>query len=629
VEPDLSVFQRKLEERRAREAAEKETERALAAGPPVDRDLIPEDPYVRSDKDKAMDEVIEKIDIIYAYNRWCGKMRPTTRPGQREGIKISCPIPGHVDKDPSAWINLDEQVWFCGGCQVGGDAHDLAAYHFGFPVPGYKEGAAFHELREKMALDFGFTFTALPGGAVEVTPPVAEEHPEEPSTMPAEGVEVVGELDAELMELYDDSDLEVVMPSLDWRPIVPEGTFISQYMQSTIIDDVPEEYHFFHALLALGFALGRDVRLYDLVPVYGNLFICTLGRSGVGKSKARYHLDSLLTQALPHDWSDETSKGVRKISSPGSAEVLIHNFQKPVMDPAEPKKISHYAPVRGMIDFSELSSLMARTNRQGSALTPTLMQFYDMEGIVATSSLTHGAKMAYMPYASALTTTQPRSLRTLVTRADDASGFLNRWVFVPGTEKKRFAVGGARVDMSPAVSPLQEILGWAGSFTSDRFVEWSPEAEKRFTDFFHTTIELDKRKATNDLITRVDLLLKKMILLFAANQHQPVVRIEHVEYAIHCYQYLIDAYSIPGGQIGNTIQTEISEAILNQTRKVHQRGGRPLTMNDISKALKGRKYPLDMLLKTADTLVKLGYLQLETPKPGSVGRPSVRYRYVD
>jgi hypothetical protein len=282
-----------------------------------------------------------------------------------------------------------------------------------------------------------------------------------------------------------------------------------------------------------------------------------------------------------------------------------------------------------MIDFSELSSLVARTNRQGSALTPTLMQFYDMEGIVATSSLTHGAKQAYYPYASALTTTQPRSLRSLVSRADDASGFLNRWVFVPGSEKKRFAVGGVRVDMSPAISPLQDIMGWAGSFGLEDYVLWSPEAEKRFTDFFHQQIELDKRRATNDLITRIDLLLKKLILLFAANQHQPVVRVEHVDYAIHCYQYLVDAYSIPGGQIGNTIQTEISEAILNQCRRAYERRARPLTLNDIAKALKGRKYPLDMLLKTADTLVKLGYLQLETPKPGTVGRPSTRYKYVD
>jgi hypothetical protein len=332
---------------------------------------------------------------------------------------------------------------------------------------------------------------------------------------------------------------------------------------------------------------------------------------------------------MPHDWSDEFSKGVRKISSPGSAEVLIHNFQKPVMGPSEPKKVSHYAPVRGLIDFSELSSLMARTNRQGSALTPTLMQFYDMETTVATSSLTHGAKQAWLPYASALTTTQPRSLRSLVTRADDASGFLNRWVFVPGTEKKRFAVGGVRVDMSPAISPLQDIVGWAGSFGHDKFVQWSPEAEKRFTEFFHVQIELDKRRATNDLITRIDLLMKKLILLFAANQHQPIVRLEHVEWAIHCYQFLVDAYSIPGAQIGNTLQTEVSEAILHQCRKAYQRGARPLTMNDISKALKGRKYPLDLLLKTADTLVKLGYLQLQTPQPGSVGRPSTRYKYVD
>lgn len=616
MEPDLSTFQRKLEERRAAERAAKEA----AAGPPVDPDLIPEDPYVRSDKDKAMDEVIAKIDIIDAYTRWCGKMVPTVRSGQREGIKISCPIPGHRDENPSAWINLDEQVWFCGGCQIGGDAHDLAAYYYGYPAPGYKEGATFHELREKMALDFGFTFTALPGGAVEVTPPISEE-PVSTFTGTSE--------DAEVLDLYDDSDIDIWTPSLDWHPVVSEGTFIHEYMQASIVDDVPEEYHLFHALLALGFALGRDVRLHDLVPVYGNLFVCTLGRSGIGKSKARYHLNTLLAKALPHDWSDEYSKGVRRIGSPGSAEVLIHNFQKPVMDPTEPKKISHYAPVRGMIDFNELSSLVGRTNRQGSVLTPTLMAFYDMETVVETSSMTHGAKMAYEPYASALTTTQTRALRSLLTQSDDTAGFLNRWVFVPGTEKKRFAIGGARVDMSPAVGPLQDILGWAGSFSYDKFVIWSPEAEKMFTDFFHTRIELDKAKASNDLLVRIDLLMKKLILLFTANEHAQVVDVRHVEYAIHCYPYLTSSYAIPGSQIGNTLQSEISEAILSYTRRAKEKGSRPLTLNEISKFLKGRKYPLDMMLKTCDTLVKLGYLQIETSRPGSIGRPTTRYRYVD
>lgn len=627
-EPDLSKFQAKLAERRAREQAQ-QTEAAVT-NTDHDEDLVPAEEYTQTEADKEMDRIIESIDVIDAYVKWCGKMIPVVKGGQRESIMISCPIPGHPDKKPSAWINLDKQTWFCGGCSQGGDAMDLAAYQFGYPVPGYKQGKFFGELRRKMAEDFGYKITRLPGGAAVITEPQIEEDSTPAVTEPEPDVpEEEQVIYADTIELYDDSDQEIILPSLDWEPIVEPDTFLDAYMKATRLDDVPEEYHFFHGLLALGFALGREVRLHDLVPVHANLFVCTLGRSGAGKSKARYHLDQLLSTALPHDWTDPNSKGVRKVSSPGSAEVLIHNFMKPVEDPTNPKKISYYAPVRGMIDFNELSALVGRAGRSGSVLTPTLMQFYDMENTVSTSSMTHGAKQAEKPYASALTTTQPKALRTLVSKEDVASGFLNRWVFVPGTEKKRFAVGGVRVDITPAVKPLQDVQGWAASFGDDEYIEWDPAAEAKFTQFFHDVIEPDKKRSDSDLITRVDLLMKKLILLFAANEHQVVAREKHVEYAIHCYRYLIESYAIPEGQIGNTLTNEISEAILYQVRRLNQieKGG--LTLNQIAKALKHRKYPHDLLLKVADSLVKLEFLEVVQSKKNQVGRPTTRYRYVD
>lgn len=624
----LTPFQKKLAEKRAAEEAARREAAAKKQAKQIehDADLIPDEEYNLSDADKEMDRVIESIDIIDAYNRWCRKMTPAPKPGQVEGIKISCPIPTHPDKDPSAWINLDKQTWFCGGCQLGGDAHDIAAYHFGYPVPDYKNGAQFHELRRDMAKDFGFTFTSLPGGATLVTPPSGSVTEPEPTSEPES--EADDSDDADVIELYDDED-DIAYPTLDWRPIIPEDTYLGAYMAATSLDDVPEEYHFWNGLLGLGFALGRDVRLMDYHPVYGNLFVCTLGRSGSGKSKARSHLGKLLSEALPHDWADPHTKGVRNISSPGSAEVLIHNFQKPVHDLSDPKKILYYAPVRGMIDFNELSSLIGRAGRQGNVTIPTLMQFYDMENIIATSSMTHGAKEAHQPFGSALTTTQPRALRSLITKADDASGFLNRWVFAPGREKQRFAIGGVVVDMSPVAPYLKEILGWASSFKSDEMMTWSQEAADRFTHFFHTRIEPDKKKSQNDLIIRIDLLMKKLILLFTANRKLREVPLQSVEDAIACYDYLIASYGIPAEQIGNTLQNEVSEAVMAQARKQYMIDKRGVTLNQIAKALKRRRYPNDLLLKTADALVKLGFLQLETSKPGSVGRPTVRYKYVD
>ncbi len=611
---DLSTFEQKLAEKRA--AREAELRKAQQQQQEHDADLIPEgDP--RSEADAEMDRIIDSIDILDAYGRWCGKMVPKAK-GKTEGIKISCPIPGHEDKDPSAWINTDKQTWFCGGCQIGGDALDIAAYHFGYPNPGYKTGSNFHNLRRDMAKDLGYTFTTLPGNVVEVTSPAGEVTAPEPTVEPDPE-----EPTAKVTDLYEDEDYEdTPFVPLKWREIVPKDTYLDAYMRATCIDDVPEEFHFWNGLLGLGFALGREVTLQDFVPVYGNLFVCTIGRSGSGKSRARAHLERLLDHAMPHDWSNPLSKGVRKVSSPGSAEVLIHNFQKPVEDPSNPKKIAYYAPVRGLVDFNELSGLVGRATRQGNVTIPTLMQFYDMENVIATSSMTHGSKEAHQPFASALTTTQPRALRNLITKADDASGFLNRWIFAPGTEKKRFAIGGVTVDMKPVTPYLERILGWAASFATGEQVTWDEDAAARFTEFFHQRIELDKKRAQSDLIIRIDLVMKKLILLFAANRLERSASLQTVEDAIACYDYLISAFGIPEAQIGNTLQNEVAESVLAFIKK-NPKGA---TLNMIARSLWRRKYPNDLLLKTCDNLVKLGFIKTESTKTGNVGRPTTRYK---
>lgn len=611
TEPDLSEFRKRLAERKARDAAEK----AATELPKFDPDLVPE--YESSfERDSELDAVLDKLDIIRAYETFCGKMRVDRNDRRTEGIKISCPIPGHVDNDPSAWVNTEKNVWHCGGCQIGGDKYDIAAYWLGFDVPGYKQGAEFHKLREQMAERLGYIVQKGVGGTVELIPP----GPPEPESRPEPPT-------ADVIKLIDNEDEHIAMPSLDWRPICPANTFLDLYMRATVIDDVPEEYHFFHALAALGFAVGRDVTLFDSVPVFGNLYICTLGRSGTGKSKARKHLDRLLTAALPYDRRNVPSRGTKRVNAPGSAENLIHQFMEPVEDPTTAGKIAFFAPVRGLIDFNELSALVGRTNRMGSVMKPTLMQFYDMDEIIQTSSQTHGSKEAHEPFATAITTSQPKALRDLIGASDDSSGFLNRWLFIPGKEKERFAVGGVRVDITPCVKPLQDIQGWGATFGSEQ-IEWSDEAVKTWTKFFHEVLERDRKHSDNDLLVRIDLSLKKLMLLFAINRKEKTLTEQSVLDAIWCYPYLKASYGIPEAQIGNTVNNEISEAVIYQVRSITSKTGKGASLREIERNLARRKYDKKRLLEVIDTLVKLDMIEIEATAQGQRGRPTKRYKYV-
>jgi len=84
------------------------------------------------------------IGIVDAYHVWCGKMTP--KGAGVESIMVSCPMPGHADKKPSAWLNSEKDVGFCAVCQWGFDQLDLAAIKFGYDPRTYKKSGQFGDV---------------------------------------------------------------------------------------------------------------------------------------------------------------------------------------------------------------------------------------------------------------------------------------------------------------------------------------------------------------------------------------------------------------------------------------------------------------------------------------------------
>jgi hypothetical protein len=66
-------------------------------------------------------------------------------------------------------------------------------------------------------------------------------------------------------------------------------------------------------------------------------------------------------------------------------------------------------------------------------------------------------------------------------KSDVDSGFLNRWIFASGKPKQRLSLGGFKLDITPAVKPLQDIHGWVG-FKKD--ITWDEDASKLLDEFF-------------------------------------------------------------------------------------------------------------------------------------------------
>lgn len=648
-----------------------------------DADLVPDiEPVQRSEDDQELDRLLNDLSIADAYRRWCGKSNPQIG-SRRESIKISCPNPEHPDHKPSAWMNLDKNVFYCDPCDYGGDVYDIAAWHFGFPVPGYKTGKTFHELREKMALDLGYVFKRSPGGKSYLAPVTAEvesqpecsdeppsnvgaspsdddapasapeETPSDPPTRTLPSLTAVREAleaakksdkpaeDPSRPELAlvtplpgaetDRDGFEYVSyPSIDWPCIADPNTFLESWMMATRVDDLPTEYYFWLGLMAVGLAVGRDVVLADNPEVRSNLFVCILGPSGVGKSRAIGNATRLLKEALPYDHDDPNSTGTYIAPMPGSAEALVDVFSKPVYDPADPKRIVTYGAVRGLVKFDELSSLIGRASRLGSVIKPMIMEFYDGYHDVEIKSRGLGLTRASGHYATVVTTTQPRSIRNLLLQEDADSGFVNRWIFACGPEPKRASYARASVELDAPIHKLRELRAWAASSTGVRHIEMEPDAFARWDQFFHDVLvpkTQDVNEDAGDLITRVDLHLKKCMLLLAINKRSTTITLEIVETTLLLWPYLLGSYRLLGGHIGFGQFEDCHQAVADAVRRLEIRGSMP-GIRDIARSLARRHYPGDLLVKVIKTMVELGELDEEMHKP-TRGPVVPKYHYVD
>lgn len=586
-----------------------------------------------TDADKALDAFVDGIDIIAAYNKWCGKMRPDPA-GKREGIKISCPNPQHPDKDPSAWINLDKQTWFCGGCQEGGDAHDIAAYAFGYPVPGYKDGETFHKLREDMASDFGFHIKQVAGGKIAWTdePPKSPPPPPVPTGVPPTVQEQLPEPDDDnVVQMFDESEPDaelVAYPEIDWRSIVPTDTFLHEYMSACTNDDAPEEYHFWNGLVALGLVAGRKITLDDTHPVHANLMLCILGSTGSGKSRSRRHLNAVLREAAPYREDGTQTTGVKLVPEPSSGEYLVHQFAYEGKDPTNNKTSLGYQSVTGLVDFDELAGLLAKANRQGSSLKSTIMNISDAPYEVKIGGLQRGDFIAREPFCTITASTQPKALRTLLSRTDAGSGFINRWVFAGGKRKKIEAIGGTRstisVDLEPATQKLKEVRGWAGF---ERVIGLEDDTYQEFNKYFETVLLPMKLKDQSDMLQRIDLLAKKLMLLLTINLKRDKVPLFVLEAVKVLIDYVIECYGIISDNIGVTVMQDVMNDIKRQVENYQKRKGEGMTVSMLVKFLKRKSYTYEQLEKAIKVMTSLDILELEKPKPGP-GRKSTKYKVV-
>jgi hypothetical protein len=627
------------EERAERLKAQFQKDRPTSPGiapsvtPKFDADLIPDiEPPRLSDEDVRLNSFMDNFDILEGYRRFIGKMEPKESGRRKEGIMVSCPLPNHPDKNPSAWCNTDNNLWFCGGCQTGGDIYDLGAIHFGYSLDSYKHNGTFPVLKKQMAERLGYVVVKGIGGESYVVPQEAPEPepPAPPTPTPLGAIPATNVVPLRVVEPPEDDELDeeiLQATEINWKKLAPEETYLRAYMDACTIDDLPEEFHFWNGLVALSLAVGTKVYLSDFKPVKSNLFVCLYGRTGTGKSRSISPLQDVLQQAVPFHGDDLYSAptGVLLQNTPGSAEALLDSFKWDILDPSSNKVIGQ-APITGLVKIEELSGFIARASRAGSAMKEMFIEMYDVySGEIGLRTRGAGNIRVVNPFMSVITTTQPKAIHLFMRRSDVETGFLNRIIWALGKPRRApMSYGGFSVDVSAAAALLRNLATWASpgwryEYDGDAFDAWD--------DFFHTNLAPMKTGAveSESMLSRIDLQLKKVINLVSANRMLAQPTGEVVEQVTQeLYPYLSFTSASLTGDIAFNDTTECQNRLIQIINDYQEKYKQLPSARNITQNI-GKRFDSELVIRALKNLLTLDIVYEDMPKAGGRGRPTKRY----
>lgn len=599
--------------------------------PVIGLEDLQDETYQKSSSDLNLEFITSKqsFSIEDAYRHFIAAIKPYwyTIPGTE--IQITCPLPDHPDRTPSASYNPTSQLWRCHACDLGGDARDIAAIGLGHELGSgtYKTGPGWGALLREIAERTGYyqeqkTLGNSNPGWVAFEPSVPATQPTYPAPLTLV-TPINGTPDPK-------PDKVSKIPSADWSAIAKPDSFLDKYINITRDTQIPDEYNAFNGLVALGLALGSTTFFQDRSPVFGNLYSCTVGATGSGKSRAFRPLIDLLEKVLPYVPDDPGNYGVEHLESPASGEALLLGFQREIEDPVDPKKTTPY-PVKGLVTFPEMEEMYAKMQRIGNTMSSNMIRMYDNNPKVSTISVGRGKQLVIGPFCSAIGTIQLDRVSKLLLDKDSRSGFTNRWVFPMGPEKEQELLDpSVSPDMTDTEDSFRSVYAWS-QLHHRVYARRNSPAFNALYNIWTTKYEPLKKADKSAMLVRLDLLLKKFCLLLSANAHETELTVDTVNRVEILMDYVVKTFDIISGKVGLTDHKVMEDRVLRviQSYEKNHNGEFP-TITNLRKNLRHTKMEMGQLEKILKTISNLGLIDILPGGFGANGKPgrtAARYRY--
>ena len=589
----------------------------LAPVPEALVDDIPEATVGFDDRVDAVRLIKGQCGILTAVANW-GKEQPSFRAGSRtESIMIRCPFPSHVDNKPSAWINTAKHLWHCGACQEGGDqiAFYSAAKYGITQQELHADKNQFQQVLREMADELGIDIDP-PGPPVPPPPPPEpDEDPDavqpmpEPEVPPAPDNAAPTEPPDPVLRVLEDEDFDPrdedpiawngKIPYYDYQDLdLQEGTFLSDWILENIEEFyyVAPEYFIMEGLQGLGLACGHHLQpVTNRGRSNSSLMLVLVGDSGCGKNFAKDRLTQMFDDCDESRFDHVTATGIKHFPTPGSSEALLDALRYEMEDPTAVEKMIPLS-VTALLVEDEFQQWVSKAARKGNEAVKSRLQilydFYkrrgadDPELVAVDRARMTGVRELYDSYLSAVFLVQPQMLRSLITREDVYSGFMNRILPVYGRERTGDDTRiSANLDRPGYYETWQRTWNRIRKHPVGTAVPWDSDVGQYLMSNV-TWAEIGSIPASDGrpLLSRLKHHTCRLAFLFAVNEGRMTVGVKHFEIALRLVRdYIWPCYSTFFSAARATASQDLKTKLLEFLRSFYDRHGVWPTRRDVGK----------------------------------------------
>ena len=298
------------------------------------------------------------------------------------------------------------------------------------------------------------------------------------------------------------------------------GDYIALMRPTT---EASESYHLGVGLTIMASLIGRHVYVDFGSQVYPNLYTLLVGISGKSRKDTAIKRGTRMLTTPVSSGTTQLRSNVKIVTDVASAEGLIGS-------------LSEHSNV--LLYLTEFSRLIAQARRKGTTtILPVLMEAFDTPPVI--SNLSKGSPLtAEYPYLTILSATQPRILEGLMSEEEVYSGFINRWLIIPGKSEAPMA-WPASVDRQAAALLFEQMHSAVyQAYTAGFELTLAKDARLFWEDWY---VGDWHRKQTADeeaMRGRYATLIVKIAMNYAVQNGDQMITQQHLEQGIAVVEWM-------------------------------------------------------------------------------------------